>query len=269
MLRHFGITPILVFDGDRLPAKAHEEAARRERREERAAAGRAALAAGNKRAAEVAFQACIDVTPAMAREVQDGLSAEGFTFVVAPYEADAQMALMARTGAVQLVATEDSDLAALGCACILFKLDAAGHAEELCMADVFAGRISDDAADADAALPSRADDDADEDDAGEIMTARRQRRAPLGFRNWSSEQFLCMCILAGCDFLPSLPGIGIVRAHALAKRAGSAARVLSLLRSDTALAAPAAYIEGFTRALHTFKHARGTRVLTRTADVTM
>ena len=36
-------------------------------------------------------------------------------FVVAPYEADAQMAFLARNGDVDLVITEDSDLIAYGC----------------------------------------------------------------------------------------------------------------------------------------------------------
>jgi exonuclease-1 len=43
------------------------------------------------------------------------LKSEGVSFVVAPYEADAQMAYLARSGQVQLVVTEDSDLLAYGC----------------------------------------------------------------------------------------------------------------------------------------------------------
>jgi len=39
----------------------------------------------------------------------------GVRFVVAPYEADAQMAYLARNGAVHAVITEDSDLLAYGC----------------------------------------------------------------------------------------------------------------------------------------------------------
>lgn len=43
------------------------------------------------------------------------LKAQGVSFLVAPYEADAQMAYLARSGTVQLVVTEDSDLLAYGC----------------------------------------------------------------------------------------------------------------------------------------------------------
>lgn len=34
-----------------------------------------------------------------------------------------------------------------------------------------------------------------------------------------------MCVLAGCDFLPSVPGIGIVRAHSYVSKYRSLDRV--------------------------------------------
>ena len=34
-----------------------------------------------------------------------------------------------------------------------------------------------------------------------------------------------MCILAGCDFLPSIPGIGIGKAHAVVKKYRNVERV--------------------------------------------
>ena len=264
MLRHFGVTPTLVFDGDRLPAKAAEEATRRARRAARQAEGHAALARGDRAAAEAAFQSSIDVTPAMAREVMDGLEAEGFAFLVAPFEADAQLAAMARRGDVDLIATEDSDLAAYGTPCVLFKLDASGNAVALRFAELLAGGPP--AADDDAEVPeaAAAEDDADDDaDAPALATARgggKRRRGGggvLSFRHFDADLFLAMCVLAGCDFLPSLPGIGIRRAHALAARARTVPRLLAALRCDGKLNAAPAYVAGFTRALHTFRHARG------------
>lgn len=94
------------------------------------------------------------------RQVICALREEGFEYVVAPYEADAQLAHLARTGQVAAVATEDSDLAAYLAPVILFKMDAAGAALCLRMEDVFAGRLAEDS-----------DDDGDEvvivDGAGE------------------------------------------------------------------------------------------------------
>ena len=280
MLRHFGVEPLLVFDGDRLPAKAAEEAERRERRAARQAEGHAALARGDRQAAESAFQSAIDVTPAMAREVMDGLAAEGFAFVVAPYEADSQLAHLARTGAVDIVATEDSDLAAYAVPLILFKLDQHGGAVELRIGDVLkrdsGAAVASDGAAAEAEDsppaepgietddPIEVDDDAEEDEAAPVVATRRGGGgkgsrgggAPLSFCRFDAELFLCLCVLAGCDFLRSLPGVGFRRAHALCLRAGTAPRLLALLRRDARLAAPPAYVTGFVRALHTFRHAR-------------
>ena len=28
-------------------------------------------------------------------------------------------------------------------------------------------------------------------------------------RTWNEDQFLQMCILSGCDYLPSIPGLGL------------------------------------------------------------
>jgi exonuclease-1 len=41
-------------------------------------------------------------------------------FVVAPYEADAQLAYLCRLGEIQAVITEDSDLLAFGCERVCF-----------------------------------------------------------------------------------------------------------------------------------------------------
>ena len=165
---------------------------------------------------------------------------------------------------------------------ILFKLDQHGGAVELRIGDVLkreagAAAASDGAAgEADDSPPAEAgieaddpievDDDAEEDDAPVVATRRgggsskgkgsRGGGAPLSFRRFDAELFLCLCVLAGCDFLRSLPGVGFRRAHALCLRAGTAPRLLALLRRDARLAAPPAYVTGFVRALHTFRHAR-------------
>lgn len=48
------------------------------------------------------------------------LRQENVEYIVAPYEADAQMAFLARNGHVDLVITEDSDLVAYACPQVLF-----------------------------------------------------------------------------------------------------------------------------------------------------
>ncbi len=40
----------------------------------------------------------------------------------------------------------------------------------------------------------------------------------MSFVGFTQDMFLDMCILAGCDFLGSLPGIGIKKAHQQIKK---------------------------------------------------
>ena len=159
MLRHFGLTPVIVFDGDRLPAKGGEEKERRDRRGEKMAKGHAKLKLGDKEGAAFFFQQGIDVTPAMAHELIAALEREGFEFIVAPYEADAQIAALAQLGGgdkrgVDVVFTEDSDLVAYGCPTVLFKLDKHGSAMELNVADVLSGPPGSETVDLASAGPS-------------------------------------------------------------------------------------------------------------------
>lgn len=48
-------------------------------------------------------------------------------FVVAPYEADAQMTYMVREGIADLAITEDSDLIVYGCPIVFSKLTPTGY----------------------------------------------------------------------------------------------------------------------------------------------
>lgn len=123
MLRGLGITPVVVLDGARLPAKAATHAAR-----SKAKAAALALAAAATDATQRAkyLSQTVAVTPEMTAELIVALRREQVEFVVAPYEADAQLAHLAAVppaaGGVSAVITEDSDLVVLGCPTVLFKL---------------------------------------------------------------------------------------------------------------------------------------------------
>ncbi|KAL1670862.1 PIN domain-like protein, partial [Schizophyllum commune] len=123
MLRHNGVEPYIVFDGGPLPAKKGTENERRQKREESMACANMLAAQGKHSKGRDHYLMCVDVTPEMAYQVIKALRVENVKYVVAPYEADAQMAFVERTGAVHAILTEDSDLPVLGCKNILFKLD--------------------------------------------------------------------------------------------------------------------------------------------------
>ena len=105
------------------------------------------------------------------------------TYVVAPYEADSQLAFLARTGQVDAVISEDSDLIPYGCRRVLYKWDHdSGMGDEI-------------------------------DEAYAMLNARK-----LDMRNWTKDQFLTMCIFTGCDYLPSLKGVAITKAYNLVNK---------------------------------------------------
>eukprot|EP00897_Mesotaenium_endlicherianum_P003404 jgi/Mesen1/3091/ME000184S02153 len=115
MLKRHGVVPIIVFDGGLLPAKAEEELKRARKREETLARAVGAEEAGDMAAAKRFYRQAVDITPALANELVQELKASGVEYVVAPYEADAQMAYLALSGRVHAVISDDSDLIAYGC----------------------------------------------------------------------------------------------------------------------------------------------------------
>ena len=58
--------------------------------------------------------------------MEQALRAESVDYVVAPYEADAQLCFLEREGYVDGIITEDSDLLVFGCKTVIFKLEGNG-----------------------------------------------------------------------------------------------------------------------------------------------
>lgn len=67
--------------------------------------------------------------------------------------------------------------------------------------------------------------------------------------------FRQMCILSGCDYLPSIPGMGLKKAHKYIKRWKNAERVIKQCRFD-GMKVPPNYLEEFKRAEATFVYQR-------------
>uniref|UniRef100_A0A6N2KT63 Exonuclease 1 n=1 Tax=Salix viminalis TaxID=40686 RepID=A0A6N2KT63_SALVM len=202
LLRHYKITPVVVFDGGNIPCKAGTEQERYRKRKANRELAMEKLKEGNVNAATDFFQRAISITPLMAHQLIQILRSENIEFLVAPYEADAQLAylagLEAERGGIAAVITEDSDLLAYGCQATIFKMDRFGNGEEIVLDKVF---------DAAARKPS--------------------------FQCFNKELFIGMCVLAGCDFLPSVPGIGISKAHSYVSKYRNLDRVLSVLKYES------------------------------------
>jgi exonuclease-1 len=181
MLRHHGVKPILVFDGGHLPMKGDQETKRERSRKENLERAKEHESAGNSRAAFECYQKAVDITPRIAFELIQVLKQEKVDYIVAPYEADAQMTFLSVNKLVDAVITEDSDLIPFGCSRIIFKMDKFGQGVE-------------------------------------FHITRLQRCRELDLNGFTMQMLLEMCILSGCDYLPSLPGMGVKRAHALIQK---------------------------------------------------
>ncbi|KAG8216940.1 PIN domain-like protein [Butyriboletus roseoflavus] len=224
LLRHHKIQPYVVFDGGPLPAKKGTESERRERREDNLAKANALASQGKHSQAREFYVKCVDVTPQMAYQLIKVLRAEGIQYVVAPYEADAQMAYLERIGIVDGVITEDSDLLVFGCRKVLFKLDSVSST---------------------ITSISRAD-------FGTVTTAD----AGISLLGWTDSQFRAMAILSGCDYLPSIPGVGLKTAWTLLRKHRTVDQLVRALRLEGKKAVPKGYLEAFDLAEKVFLHQR-------------
>ncbi|CAM9301965.1 unnamed protein product, partial [Discosporangium mesarthrocarpum] len=221
LLRH-GVKPYLVFDGGYLPAKAGKEAERRERREDNKRRGAQLLREGNAAAAHQFFSKAADVTPFMAHKlIQEIKHIKGVQYVVAPYEADAQLGYLARNSLVDAVITEDSDILLFGCPRVLFKLDRDGLGQMVDLKEVFS-----------------------------------QRNDELDMRGMGEDALMTMCALSGCDYLPSVHGVGIKKAYRLVKRHKEVPKILRAVKLGNPGMFPKGYEVDFQRALLTFRHQR-------------
>ena len=85
------------------------------------------LRQGKMGEARKCFQKCVNVDSNMALQLMKACRAKRIDCIVAPYEADAQLAYLSQQGIANVVITEDSDLLAFGCSRVFFKMDINGQ----------------------------------------------------------------------------------------------------------------------------------------------
>ena len=70
------------------------------------------------------------------------------------------------------------------------------------------------------------------------------------------HQFMEMCIFSGCDYLASIPRLGLKTSYNLFRKYGSVRKVLRNLRLEGKVKVPASYEQDFAKSKLTFKHQR-------------
>ncbi|XP_052106919.1 exonuclease 1-like [Mytilus californianus] len=214
------LKPIMVFDGCHLPSKKDVEKTRREKRNMYKKKAAQLLREGNRAEARECLQRCIDISPEMALRLMEVCRERGIDCIVAPYEADAQLAFLSKSGIAQIIVTEDSDLLLFGCERVIFKMDHFGNG---------------------------------------VMIEKSKLNEVMEIQNgfYTFDKFQYMCILSGCDYLPSLSGIGLAKACKVFKLARQADLKTLLKKFPTtylkmSLTVTDEYIDGFIKAYNTF-----------------
>ncbi|MCJ1294290.1 Rad2 nuclease [Xylographa carneopallida] len=219
MLIHFGITPYIVFDGDYLPSKASTEVARAEKRAESKRVGLELYRMGKPSQAHLELQKAVDVTPEMAKQLIEELKRHEIRYVVAPYEADAQLVFMEGKDIIQGIISEDSDMLVFGAKRLLTKLDQYGDCIEINRND---------------------------------FTACKE----ISLIGWSDAEFRRMAILSGCDYLANINKMGLKTAYRLVRKYKTIEKILQIIQLDGQYRVPPGYLEDFRRAELTFLHQR-------------
>lgn len=153
----------------------------------------------------------------MARHIIDACNAIGVKCLVAPYEADSQLYYLEKTGVVDAIVSEDSDLLVFGVKSLITKLESSGECIEI----------------------NR-----------DCFTACKD----VSLAGWTQTEFRHMCILSGCDYLENIPSIGLKTAHQLMSRHRDVGRVVRQLQLEGKKVVPHGYLEAFRRADQTFQH---------------
>ncbi|CAB3401373.1 unnamed protein product [Caenorhabditis bovis] len=171
---------VMVFDGRPLPSKKQTNDDRRERREKNIEHAELLLAKGQEKQARDKFRLATKISSNVVETtIAHFRNWKNVDIVVAPYEADAQLAYLMKAELVDAVITEDSDLIVFGCETIYFKWQS-GSGE---------------------------------------CTVYEKKNLPkcftgeLGGDKFDFVKFRRICIISGCDYLQSgVPGVGLTTA---------------------------------------------------------
>ncbi|KAG8752882.1 Rad2 nuclease [Serendipita sp. 396] len=221
LLRHYGIEPYLVFDGGPLPAKQGTESERRKKRDEALIKAKNLASEGRHGEARELYVKCVDITPQHVFQLIKVLKAEAVAYVVAPYEADAQLAYLEKSGIVDGILTEDSDLLVFGCKNVYFKLDATTYTIT------------------------------------HISRSQFSQVKDINLALWTDTEFRHMAMLSGCDYLEGLRGVGVRTANKLLRKYKTVERLLKFVGLENGnVKVPKGYLEAFKLAELAFLHQR-------------
>ncbi|KIW65093.1 flap endonuclease 1 [Phialophora macrospora] len=189
-----GIKPLYVFDGAPPKLKSGELAKRFARKNEASEQHEEAKETGTAEEVEKFSRRTVRVTREHNEECRRLLKLMGIPFIVAPTEAEAQCAVLARAGKVYAAASEDMDTLTFNSPILLRHLTFSEQRKE------------------------------------PIQEIHLDKT--LEGLNMDRNQFIDLCILLGCDYLDPIPKIGPNTALKLIREHGSLEKVVESIEND-------------------------------------
>ncbi|CAI2364037.1 unnamed protein product [Moneuplotes crassus] len=181
LLQSFNIKPICVFDGMHLNAKSATEHGRSEEKKKNKKKGEQLDKQGNHEEAKKYFGKSMVISSKMINLLIDVLHKLGIEVVMAPYEADAQISYLCKEGLADFAVSEDSDITVFGCPTLATKLQPGGDCAVTRINDLW-----------DPENKSKLTDKALKD-----------------LSSLTHQEFIYICIMSGCDYLPSMERMGL------------------------------------------------------------
>ena len=196
-LLSLNIKIVLVFDGADIPLKNRTNKERELTRKKNYEKGLNYFKQGDKDNARKYLSLAIDINPEMVytlkKELERIYHKKSLQFLVAPYEADSQLAYLSKKKFIDVVITEDSDLLVFGATLIFYKMDSNFYGVE-------------------------------------YKRENLELCEEINLRNWPNEKFIQLCILSGCDYLENPKGIGFKTAYSLMSKYDNIKSVINSLK---------------------------------------
>ncbi|RFU33432.1 hypothetical protein B7463_g2902, partial [Scytalidium lignicola] len=189
-----GIKPLYVFDGAPPKLKSGELAKRFQRKAEATEAHEEAKEIGTAEDMEKFSRRTVRVSREHNAECQRLLKLMGIPYIIAPTEAEAQCAVLARAGKVYAAASEDMDTLCFNSPILLRHLTFSEQRKEP-IQEIHLDKV-------------------------------------LQGLNMDRKQFVDLCILLGCDYLDPIPKVGPNTALKLIREHGTLEKVVEWMKSD-------------------------------------
>ncbi|ROV93515.1 hypothetical protein VSDG_06788 [Cytospora chrysosperma] len=189
-----GIKPLYIFDGAPPKLKSGELARRYQRKQEANEGLEEAKETGTAEDVEKFSRRTVRVTKEHNAECQRLLKLMGIPYLVAPTEAEAQCAVLARAGKVYAAASEDMDTLCFNTPILLRHLTFSEQRKEP-IQEIHLDKV-------------------------------------LEGLNMDRKQFVDLCILLGCDYLDPIPKIGPHTALKLIREHGSLEKIVEFIQND-------------------------------------